>query len=196
MLAFVEKQLNDGKLSAWTPAAWRSYRLPRAVSSTLGGESQALATASGTAEWLSLLLSEVIDGPFRARDARELLSRRSPIVVLKRTPVLATDCKSLYDHLVSPSSPTAIDDRRTSIDIVILRESLKLTNGTIRWLPTNRMIADGFTKDRQEPADLLRSCIRQGAYQISPEDTILKQQAEERQRRQALKSSPPANSQG
>lgn len=48
VLAFVEKQLNEGKLSAWTPVTWRSYKLPRAVSSTLGGESQALATASGT----------------------------------------------------------------------------------------------------------------------------------------------------
>lgn len=51
----------------------------------------------------------------------------------------------------------------------------------------------GLTKDRQEPANLLRSCVRQGAYQIAPEDSALKQQAGERERRKSLKCSGPAN---
>lgn len=64
----------------------------------------------------------------------------------RRPPILATDCiKSLFDHLISPSSPTAVEDRRTSIDIVIIRESLKLTQASVRWLPTDRMIAHGLT---------------------------------------------------
>ena len=194
VLAFVHKKLHDGKVSPWTPVAWKSYKLPRAVSSTLGGESQAMSTASGTAEWLSLLLSETLDGPFKARDARDLLQKRPPVLVLKRSPILATDCKSLYDHLISPSSPTSIEDRRTCIDIVILRESLQLTGGSIRWLPTKWMLADGLTKDSQEPIDLLRSCVRQGTYQISPEDTVLRQQAEERERRKSLKADVMDNS--
>ena len=78
---------------------------------------------------------------------------------------------------MSPSSPTSIDDRRTSIDVVIIRESLKALQGHIRWLPTDRMIADGLTKDKIDPADLLRSCIRAGKYQISPEATVLARQA-------------------
>ena len=59
---------------------WKSYRLPRAVSSTLGGESQAMSTAGGSAEWLSLLLSRTLDGPFEARNARELLQKRPPVL--------------------------------------------------------------------------------------------------------------------
>ena len=108
IIGFVSKQLHEGMPSPWVPAVWKSYRMPRAVSSTLSGEAQAMATASGTAEWLSLLMSEVLDGPIIPQECRQLLSRRSPIY--------ATDCKSLYDHLVSPSAPTSIDDRRTSID--------------------------------------------------------------------------------
>ena len=136
-----------------------------------------MATASGTAEWLSLLMSDVMDGPINPHEARQLLCRRSPI--------LATDCKSLYDHLVSPSAPTSIEDRRTSIDVVIVRESMKTSNGQVRWLPTDRMIADGLTKNKLDPVDLLRSCIRQGTSQISAED---QQQAAERARRKELKS--------
>ena len=45
------------------------------------------------------------------------------------------------------------------------------------------MIADGLTKDKADPIDLLRSCVRQGRYQISPEELILQQQSEERERR-------------
>ena len=163
------------KLLGFRWFVWKSYRLARAVSSTLAGESQAMSVASGTVEWLSLMMSEAIDGPFQLRQARAILSRRRPL--------LATDCKSLYDHLVSPSSPTAIDDRRTSIDVVIIRESLKDLQGIIRWLPTDRMIADGLTKDKLDPADLLRSCVRSGVYQIAPETTVLARQAAERELR-------------
>ena len=172
ILAFVDKSMHEGAVSPWTPVIWKSYRLPRAVSSTLGGEAQALATASGSVEWLNLLLAEAIDGSFAPSTCRSLLARRPAI--------LATDCKSLYDHLISPSSPTAVDDRRTSIDIVIIRESIKLLSAQIRWLPTNRMIADGLTKDKIEPCDLLRSCVRAASYQISPKDHVLAQQAAER----------------
>ena len=162
--------------------------MARAVNSTLSGESQALATASGTVEWLGLMLGEALDGPFDPRVGRDLLCRRPPI--------LTTDCKSLYDHLISPSSPTAVEDRRTSIDIVIIRESMKTTQAHIRWIPTNRMLADGLTKDKIDPIDLLRSCIRSGNYQISPEAHVLAQQATERQRRLQRHSQPtPASCQ-
>jgi len=45
------------------------------------------------------------------------------------------------------------------------------------------MIADGLTKDKGDPIDLLRSCVRAGSYQISPEEFVLAQQADERARR-------------
>ena len=175
VISFVDKDIQKGAISPWVPALWRSYKLPRAVSSTLGGEAQAMSTASGSTEWLTLLMLEVLEGPFALRDSRSLLQKRSPI--------FATDCKSLYDHLVSPSAPTSIDDRRTSIDVVIIRESLQTTCGSIRWLTTNRMLADGLTKDKMDPVDLLRSCIRAGQYQISPEELVLQQHAQERERR-------------
>lgn len=124
ILAFTDHTMNEGKIAPWTPVVWRSYKMSRAVSSTLGGESQAMSTASGTVEWLSLLLCEALDGQFDPRQGRSLLASRPPLY--------ATDCKSLYDHLISPSSPTAVEDRRTSIDIVIFRESLKLTGGIVR----------------------------------------------------------------
>ena len=45
IIAFSAKDLNDGEVAIWNPAAWRSYRLTRAVGSTLAAESQAMSTA-------------------------------------------------------------------------------------------------------------------------------------------------------
>ena len=106
ILGFTHEDLDRGHQVAWTPAVWKSYRLPRAVSSTLGAEAQAMSAASGTLEWTSLLLGEALDGLFDVRRYEEILQLRPPVLV--------TDCKSLYDHLVAASSPTSVDDRRTS----------------------------------------------------------------------------------
>ena len=73
-------------------------------------------------------------------------------------------------------------DRRTSRDIIISRESIKVkaTKASIRWLPTNRMLADALTTDKMAPVDLLSSCLRSATYQISPQEHVLVQQAAER----------------
>lgn len=187
VIAFTSKKLNDGALTTWNPAVWRSYRLSRAVSSTLAAESQAMSIASGTTEWMPLLLAECLDGPFNLRSIPSVLKRRSPLLI--------TDCKSLYDHMSSPSSPTAVEDRRTSIDIAIIRESCSHCGSIIRWAPTARMVADSLTEDAGDPIDLLRTCIRSSSYQISPESEVLEQQALEKQRRlERNKSANPTNS--
>ena len=186
IIGFTSRNLNDGESAPWVPATWKSYKLPRAVSSTLAAESQAMSTASGTVEWVSLLLSEIIDGPFKdMRLCKSALTRRPPILV--------TDCKSLYDHLMSPSAPTSIEDRRTSIDVVIIRDSIRSMSGSLRWVPTNRMLADALTKDQGDPLDLLRACMKSASYQISPEDDVLEKQAQERLERVTRKADPVSN---
>ena len=174
VVSFTSSRMHDGQTSAWTPAFWKSYRLPRIVNSTLSAEAQAMTMATGMCEWSLLLLSEAIDGRTFLQSAWE--------VARKRVCLVATDCKSLYDHVTSQSAPT-LDDRRTALDIIILRESLAKTSGSIRWIPTNRMLADALTKESPEAFDLIRACIREGQYQISPEETVLQWRSEERERR-------------
>lgn len=173
IVSYTHQGVNQGLDSSWTPGYWKSFRLPRVVSSTLSAEAQSMSVASSMLEWTSLLLSEALDGP---RFARSLWSGMGNRVVM-----LITDCKSLYDHLVSQSSPT-LDDRRTAIDIVILRDSIERLKAVLRWIPTNRMLADGLTKESPEAFDLLRSCLRTASYQISPEDLVLRRRAAERER--------------
>ena len=68
------------------------------------------------------------------------------------------DAKSLYDHLISLSSPSSAEDTRCGFDLVISRQCMQRLGATIRWAPTNHQLADALTKDSADQVDLLRSC--------------------------------------
>ena len=183
IVGITHKDINKGTLCPWSPVFWKSARLPRVVSSTLSAEAQSMAVASSMCEWITLLISEALDGP---RFSHSCWNHPNPRPVL-----IGTDCKSLYDHLHSPSSPT-LEDRRTAIDIIILRDSIIRLGASLRWLPTNRMLADALTKESPEAFDLIRACLRSSQYQISPEESILELRAAERDRRQTFAQKSPA----
>ena len=176
LVAFTSKEFSSGQDVPVHCTGWRSYRLPRVVSSTLSGEAQSFAVASGIAEWLLLMVAEGLDGQFSLTDVDQVLKRRKPIGV--------SDCRSLYDHLNSLGSGGTIDDKRTAIDIAIIRQSIQRSGLEPRWCPTTHMVADAFTKDKAEPIDLLRSIIRQHRYQLADEQTVLDRKQEEKLRRQ------------
>ena len=61
-------------------------------------------------------------------------------------------------------------------------------------LLANRQLADAVTKDSADPVDLLRSCMRCGEYQLSPEHIILERAAAERSRRKQRQTSSQSSS--
>ena len=135
---------------------------------------EAYATASGICTWLSLMLAGCVDGPFSLDDIEQVLSRRSPIGIC--------DCRSLYDHLTSLSGGGSLDDKRTAIDIAMIRQSIRRTNLEPRWCATGHMVADALTKDKAEPADLLRSVLRIARYQLADEQLVLGRKKKERKK--------------
>ena len=166
MLAFVDKDLMDNKASPWSPFYWKSYRLHRVVQSTLGGEAQAFSRASAAAEWMSLLVSEARHGFFDLRQCHDRL---------QQVPMLGiTDCKSLYDHVNSLSSLSGVQDKRVCVDIAIIKQSMERAGLKVRWVPTELMVCDALTKDKADPADLLRAVLELGSYQLSSEAQVLK----------------------
>ena len=62
VIGFTTAELDAGIETTWTPAIWKSFRLSRAVGSTLAAEPQSMVAATGTLEWTCLLLAEEIDG--------------------------------------------------------------------------------------------------------------------------------------
>ena len=174
-IAFTSNRMSVGDDVPVYCFAWKSYKLPRVVSSTLGGEAQAFATASGVCEWVALMLSEAIDGQFLLEEADEILCRRKPLGI--------SDCRSLYDHLISLTNSGTVEDKRTAIDIAIIRQSIQRTGLEPRWCATGHMVADGLTKDKCEPIDLLRSVVRAAKYQLADEQTVLDRKKAEKEHR-------------
>ena len=84
-----------------------------------------------------------------------------------------TDCKSLYDHLLAVGSPTTLQDKRSAVDVLIIRESLKKTGCVIRWAPTGLQLADGLTKDKGEAVECLRRSLRSGSYMLRCEEQVV-----------------------
>lgn len=178
--AFVDDSLPKNQPSKWSPFIWKSFKLPRVVASTLAGEAQCFSLASAAAEWMMLLLSEAKHGKFDLRTKEQIQSLglvksvwpcRDELEVGSITGV--TDCKSLYDHLTSPSSVSKCDDKRVSIDLAILRQCMSSCNLQVRWCPSELMLADALTKDQYDPSELLRAALQIGEYQLNSEALVL-----------------------
>ena len=188
--AFVDDNLPRNQPSQWSPFAWKSFKLPRVVASTLAGEAQCFSLASAAAEWMSLLLSEAKHGRFDLRTREQVKSLglpppawpcRDELQIGKITGV--TDCKSLYDHLTSPSSVSKCDDKRVSIDLAILRQCMASCHLEVRWCPSQLMLADGLTKDQADPSELLRAALQLGEYQLNREASVLEKKKAQRLRK-------------
>ena len=54
----------------------------------------------------------------------------------------------LYDHLCSAGTPSTLQDKRSAVCVLVIRESLKKTGCAIRWPPTGLQLDDGLTKFR------------------------------------------------
>ena len=62
VISLTSKKMNRGIECPWTPVFWKSARLPRLVSSTLSAEAQSMSLAASMCEWISLVLTEAVDG--------------------------------------------------------------------------------------------------------------------------------------
>ena len=117
-----DQSLLDGKSAPWSPLAWRSFNMSRTVPSSLGAEAQAMSVALGFVEWATLFLQKLIHGSFDLRGVLAVMQERPPVC--------------LYDHLLAVGSPKTLQDKRSAVDVLISRESLKKTGCVIRWAPT------------------------------------------------------------
>ena len=137
--------------------SWRSSKLRRKVASTLASETLAFSQSLGEVEWIQIMIRDIVNGDVSRKDWTESLTPHFP--VLRENCELAdrlqqchiTDAKSLFDSLMK-ESPMSRQDRRTSVELSIILESLQKAKSVVRWAPHPRMVADGLTK-----ADITRT---------------------------------------
>ena len=84
----------------------------RVVGSTSAAETQSLLNGLGHAEWIAAHSAE-------ARFPKFDVAQRS--IFLRRFQIQrVVDAKSLYDHLISLSSPSSVEDKRYGFDLSFL----------------------------------------------------------------------------
>ena len=137
--------------------SWKSFKLKRKVVNTLSAECQALVSGIGHVHWYRFLLLEAQGHDLRDQDWEQKL---------QQLPFLAvTDSKSLFDTLSKQTCPfSQIDDKRTSIDISILKQEMNGA-GVVRWIDGRNMIADSLTK--ATGGSYLRFVMKNGRWTLN-----------------------------
>ena len=197
-----EERLQDTTQGAWiilaaerVPSAssgtrvsvlsWRSTKLRRRVSSTLGGEALAFSQALSEAEWLQIMFRDVVFGDVDRADWSRSLTPY--IAVLKEECQLRqrsqqcaiTDAKSLFDS-IKKGNPTSRQDRRTSVELAIISEAMRRAQSALRWTPHPKMVADTLTKDDISKSNgALEQMLRSGKLALWDEQEELKRRKED-----------------
>ena len=110
---------------------------------------------------------------FAGAHSRSFDLRGAPAVMQKRLPVCVTAGRSLCDHLLAVGSPTTLQDKRSAVDVLIIRELLKKTGCVIRLAPTGLQLADGLTKDKGKAVECTRRSLRSGSYMLRNEEQVM-----------------------
>ena len=111
---------------------WKSSRSSRVCRSTLAAEASAADASVDRASFLNYQLCELLlNRPAFHISSKELLRQ-----------IQVTDCRSLYDVLVSENPRT--EEKRTIVSIRSAQQFL--TRENVFWVPTGLQWADGLTK--------------------------------------------------
>ena len=177
MLIAFERGLLEGRQSKTNILHWRSGKLHRTVGSTLAAETQSLARGVGDLLWMMMVYMELVNPGFQLRNWRRYIGQQGYTAFSKyseveelRDALALVDAKSLYDLLINET--TGGGDRRTALDIQVLREELKELQGKIRWVEHMEMPADCLTKKCGRP-DALRRILADGVFGITEESATL-----------------------
>ena len=137
---------------------WHSGKIQRKVASTLASEANAASQAYDRAMWARAIMYEIEQG----KDSHwEDMCKKIPFC-------LGTDCKSLYDNIIKPSSTTK--EKRVALDLLDVREGIERMGDQIRWVPTDHMLVDSLTKC-MNPALLLKY-LADYTYSFKYDDVI------------------------
>eukprot|EP00435_Cladocopium_sp_Y103_P005667 s2718_g1.t2 len=161
ILMYYDKNLEDSqepqKVSI---SSWKSTRLKRKTVNTLSAECQSMVYAVGMAHWHRFLLVEALGHNLQQEDWERALSAVPYVAV--------TDSKSLFDCLnKTVCAYTQADDKRTAIDIAILKDDLGRSGGHPRWIEGSNMLADPLTKKMR--GDFLRGAASESGVASSLE---------------------------
>ena len=146
----VPKGVFEGEEHPYHVVDWRSAKLPRIARSSLSAEAQAAGQAVDAVDHLCVHWGHIVNPH---TPLAELMAQPSPL-----EPTLVTDAKALYDSYQREALGNNLTDKRTGLEVKVMKERLQGLGGRLRWMSSERQFADGLTKfgTRQLLADRLR----------------------------------------
>ena len=184
MIICYEDGLQKNEKAKTNILCWRSGRLQRVCNSTLAAETQSLSRGMGDLLWIMVLFEELQEEEFSIREWPEKLCGSKVMALASNTTseklrgsLAVVDAKSLYDQLCKET--IGGQDKRTAIEIQIIREDLESLQGQIRWVDHHAMIADGLTKVRGSNEALYR-VLKTGTFQLTAENVQMQARSEAR----------------
>ena len=179
-----EADLRSGKATKTNVISWRSGKLQRVVNSTLAAETQSLSRGLADLLWAMVTLQEFVDGKFILHKWPERLSGSEAIALIGaksdktlKESLAIVDAKSLFDYLSKET--VGGQDKRTAIEVQIIREDLNAIAAEVRWVDHPAMLADGMTKLKGSNGALYR-VLETGIFSIQEEMEHLKARQEAR----------------
>ena len=144
-----------------------SNKSTRVLKSTLAAEAAACVVAYDRAMFAHAVLEAML-APEKSYTGDWRVHSAIPVI-------LVTDCKSLYDTLTTTGSIPS--ERSTMLDLLSIRESIESLNVQIRWVNTNRQLADCLTKVMPLPSTMLRF-MRTSMYSLTQSSAELPRAAQ------------------
>ena len=129
----------DGTEGAYHILDWKSQKTPRVARSSLGAEAQGGGQACDALEHVCVYWNCLLDP---RRKLKELLDCKSTL-----EPTMVTDAKALYDSFHREGYGTSVVDKRVSLEVRVMKERLLALGGSLRWMSSERQLADGLTKE-------------------------------------------------
>ena len=138
LLGMAPKSILEGAITGVSPLAWHSQKIDRTCRSPGSAEAQAAVNGEdclyyGRYEWSELL--------YGMEDLRE-----PDATVLRTGGCVVTDSRNVYDRLTTEVMVIKGAEKRTSLELLSLKESQANTRVQVRWVHSEAQLANSLTK--------------------------------------------------
>ena len=158
VILLTNKSAFEGVETPYHVLEWRSFKLPRIARSSLSAEAQSAATAVDSTEFVVRFWHMI----FNPQDSlKDTLQAKNPTL----SPTFITDAKALYDSYHRDAINHGATDKRTNLELRVVREQVEGMNGVLKWISSERQFGDGLTKISAR--QLLCDRLRHGAIKFT-----------------------------
>jgi hypothetical protein len=183
----VKKDMLEGKEGPYILLDWRSAKFTRMSRSSLNSESQAAAMGVDSPEYVKTFWALM---RYPEADPRE-----ASTMELAGPSALVIDAKALYDA-AQKEHVHNFAEKRTAIEMMVLKDRMRASQTSRRWVSSERQFADGVAKistTRQVLVDRLRSsmCVlrHDPDFVASKKKIAIQRQREQNQHRRTTAAS-------